>query len=68
MWGINQRTQNEKVHRMTHFCSVVTESKENSGSQCIARKYEQALRDTLRCLLKRDCLWSKYHHSSDASF
>lgn len=38
---------------MTQFCFVVIKNKENSGSQCTARKYKQGLKGMLRCLLKR---------------
>lgn len=43
-----------KSTEMTHFCSVVTENKENSGSVCNAKKYRQVIREKLTCLLKRD--------------
>lgn len=53
---MGDRTKGHKMRKsteMTHFCSMVTENKEDSGSVCNAKKYRHVIREMLMCLLKR---------------
>lgn len=43
MWGINQRTQREKIHKNESLLLSGYENKENGGGQCNARKEKQVL-------------------------